>query len=121
VNETQADRNAAQLRERFEKAGWKVTVNVTDYEPTRYGDGRVMTSGFRSVGLTAQSPRWYDGTLHTHWMSTTTPREGCKRTTKWHGGTYYPLTGKRKELRTRQSLAIWIDVILTGYEGEEGR
>jgi hypothetical protein len=113
---TRADELAAQLRERFEKAGWKVTINTSDIEPTRYDDGRVMTSGFRSVGLTASGPQWWEGTLHTHWMSTTTPRDGHPRTTKWHGGTWYPLTSERKELRTKTSFAIWIDVILTGKE-----
>lgn len=118
MTETQADRNAAQLRERFEKAGWKVTVNVSDHPATYWSDrpDEVMLTGFRSVGVTCQGPAWYHGTLHTHWITTTTPRKGQQRSTKWHGGTYYPLSGGRKNLRTKLSFAIWIDVILTGEE-----
>lgn len=109
---TGAEQRAHGYAESLKAAGWRVTINVVEYEPKRYSDGRIMISGFRSVGLSAQR-EWYESTLHGIWHSVTEPSDGHRRTTCYREGALWQHVGGKRKIRHERDFGCWVSTLET--------
>jgi hypothetical protein len=107
-----AVRRAEAYAERLRKAGWHAEVRVTHTPPEMYPHkpGEVMLDGYTSAWVSSRPHQGaYDGDLHFGWH-TWDGAGGNRSTTSFYGGTYNPLSGKERKLRTYGDLATWLSI-----------